>query len=83
MARYGDMFMPPSMEDDESDEEIGASGTAAHRAKPRRKSHQRPQVRQISNCTEQLLLVGCPFMSILCPAMLVSTHANAEDVEAM
>eukprot|EP00775_Hariotina_reticulata_P012112 gene12112-12251_t len=43
MARYADMFVPPSLEDDESDEEICPSGTAAHRAKPRRKSHQRPQ----------------------------------------
>lgn len=43
MARYDDMVSPPGMDDDDSDDEVGGS-VAQHKAKPRRKSHQRPQV---------------------------------------
>lgn len=51
MARYDDMVSPPGMDDDESDDEICGSG-AQHKAKPRRKSHQRPQVGAGTTCCD-------------------------------
>ena len=52
MAKHEDMLPLGCVEDDESEEEVGLSGATAHKAKPRRKSHQRPQV--LLNCTAAL-----------------------------